>query len=167
MYTNDNLDIIQDSQAFTHVNGVKYPSNYPKNEIIGLYPVTLTEQPTGKVVTGFHIDANHTQVWDYRDKTIDELLSEKQSLISSISPLQQQIMGKHSDVWAIKFQDSEYDDDLTAQQKQDNKTFNKKVITWRKTVRAQNNGITTANTKEEIQARIDRLNALEASYPEV
>jgi hypothetical protein len=97
----------------------------------------------------------------------DKLLAEKQALLDQIPQIQYKVCAKNSDLWAIKFQDSEFDDDLTAQEKQDNKDFNKKVIKWRKKVRQQNNGITTANTKEEIQARLTRLDELEASYPNV
>lgn len=122
------------------------------------YEETLI-QPTSGTYETVEFDPNGGEA--------QRLLAEKQSLLNQIPQLQYKICANKSDLWAIKFQDSEYDDDLTAQQKQDNKAFNKKVITWRKTVRAQNNNITTANTKEEIQARIDRLNALEASYPEV
>lgn len=168
MYTNDNLDIIEDNQSYIDERGNKYPSNFQKSEIAGLYPVTLTDKPTGDiVVTGFYIDAEHAQVWEYRGKTAQELLAEKQALLDQIEKRQYEICSKKSDLWAIKFQDSEYDDDLTAQQKQANKALNKRIIAWRKSVRAQNNGITTDNTKEEIQARLDNLTALEASYPEI
>ena len=99
MYTNDNLDIIEDNQAFTHSNGNKYPSNYQKDEIAGLYPVTLTDKPTGAVVVkGFHIDETHTQVWDYREKTSDELAEEKrQSILNDILSLEAQVTARRRD----------------------------------------------------------------------
>lgn len=97
----------------------------------------------------------------------DKLLAEKQSLIDTIKPLQNKVMNKNSDVWAIKSQDSENDDELTTEEKEANTAFNKKVIKWRKKVRKQNNNITTDNTLTEIQARIDMLNALDASFPEI
>lgn len=136
----------------------------------------MTQIPVYQIVNGNQLievleppyqGATPVRYYDPNEVEAQRLLAEKQYLLDSIPTTQQRIMGKHSDVWAIKFQDSEYDDDLTAQQKQDNKAFNKKVITWRKTVRAQNNNITTANTKEEIQARLDRLAELEQSYPEI
>lgn len=110
MYTDRTLRVINDNDAFTDLSGVKHPSNYPKNEIVGIYPVTLTEQPTGDVViTGFHIDETHTQVWDYREKTTEELSEEKrQSLLNDIVALEAQAqkprtvrgatLGKASDI---------------------------------------------------------------------
>ena len=58
--------------------GNKAGEDVAKNEIQGLFPVTETDAPTTGdiVITGFHIDENHTQVWDYREKTSDELAEE-------------------------------------------------------------------------------------------
>lgn len=169
MYTNDNLDIIEDGQAFTHVNGTKYPSNFPKGEIAGLYPVTLTDAPTGDIViTGFHIDNTHTQVWDYRSKTAQELLSEKQALLDSIEPRQRELFSKHSDSWmAKKKRNDDFLTDNPTEPDDFNYTKYNKVTKWGKKVEKANNGITIDNTKEEIQARLDSLDALDASFPNI
>lgn len=170
MYTNDNLDIIEDGQAFTHANGVKYPSNYPKNEIVGLYPVTLTAQPTGDIViTGFHIeliDGVYTQVWDYRAKTTDELTAEKQSLLDSIEPLQHTAFNK-SDAWVAKYNRKVDLKTLKGTPKKEcDKTTYKQVLEWAEEVEECNDNITIANTKAEIQARVDRINSLIETFPE-
>ena len=138
MYTNDNLDIIQDNQAFTHIDGTKYPSNYPKDEVAGLYPVTLTDQPTGDIViTGFHIDANHNQVWDYRSKTAEELLSEKQSLINQIEAKQREIFPL-ADGMMSKQKRRELSDKITKTEQE----YNVQVALWADEVGYQNNVVT-------------------------
>lgn len=101
------------------------------------------------------------------DGEYERIIAEKQSLLNSIKPLQTKVMTKNSDVWVIKFQDSENDDELTTEEKKTNKDLNKKVIKWRKKVRRQNNNITIDNTLEEIQARIDRINELDNLFPEI
>ncbi|MFH1158909.1 MAG: hypothetical protein V1721_08575 [Pseudomonadota bacterium] len=78
MYTDSTLQLIYDQQQYVGENGTQYPANYPKDEILGLFPVTETPQPTGSfiVVTGFTINAQHVQVWQTRDKTVEELSGE-------------------------------------------------------------------------------------------
>lgn len=85
MYTNDKLEKIEDYQLV--IVGA---------DAEGIYPVTLTDRPTGDVVvTGFHIDETYTQVWDYREKTIEELTEEKrQSLLNDIVALEAKITNR-------------------------------------------------------------------------
>ena len=67
MYTNTSLDIIQDNAPYTDSSGTNYPSNWDKDTIAELFPVTLVTQPTEVVIEGFHIelvDVTYTQVWD-------------------------------------------------------------------------------------------------------
>ncbi len=73
MYTNKNLEIINDNAAYTDSEGIKYPSNYPKSAIAELHKVTEVEQPTDEIVDGFYVDETYTQVWNTRVKTEDEL----------------------------------------------------------------------------------------------
>lgn len=75
MYTNTNLDIIQDNAPYTDSNGVSYPRTFPKDEIAELFPVTTTECPACNVCEGYHIELigeTYTQVWDTRDYTQEE-----------------------------------------------------------------------------------------------
>jgi hypothetical protein len=66
MWTNDALSIINDHEPYTAKDGTKYPWNYPKDSIPGLYPVTLTPRPDDGdyAVTDFSINQDHVQVWD-------------------------------------------------------------------------------------------------------
>ena len=74
MYTNKDLEIINDNAPYTDSDGTKYPRNFPKDEIAELHKVTETERPVGElVVEGFHIDESYNQVWDVREKTQEEL----------------------------------------------------------------------------------------------
>ncbi len=77
MYTDNTLRVIQDGQAFTHADtGVKFPKNYPKDEIADLFIVTETTKPANtetEITTGFIINESHTQVWQTRSKTVEEL----------------------------------------------------------------------------------------------
>lgn len=64
MYTDATLNPIENTAPYTAADGTNYQSNYPKAEIAGLFPVTLTPRPIDHslVVTGFTIDAAHAQV---------------------------------------------------------------------------------------------------------
>lgn len=73
IYTNTNLDIIHDKSPFEGLDGTKYPGNYPKGEIAELILVTESPIPKGKVVSGYHIDSEYNQAWDYREKNAEEL----------------------------------------------------------------------------------------------
>lgn len=77
MYTDSTLRIIKDNEAFQHADtGVKYPSNYPKEEIEGLYKVTESTRPNDTSttkVTGFHINENYSQVWDVEQRSQEEI----------------------------------------------------------------------------------------------
>lgn len=78
MYTDSTRQPILNDQWYVHLEtGTKYPPGYPRNLIPGLHPVTLVPAPTGNVVvSGFTINDNYEQVWDYRDKTRDEINAE-------------------------------------------------------------------------------------------
>lgn len=78
MWTNESLIVIQDNDEYINAEGTQYPSNYPKDEIAGLFEVVEIARPNNpsKKVTGFHIeedDGVYTQVWDEVDKTSEEL----------------------------------------------------------------------------------------------
>ena len=74
MYTNANLDKIQDNAPYTSlIDGTKYPSNFPKDDITELEPVTMCDCPTGCFIIGWYIDETYTQVWDTRPYTQEEL----------------------------------------------------------------------------------------------
>lgn len=92
LYTNNNLVPVKDDESYVDEDGTKYPYNYHKDEIPGLFVVTETEPvvPTGKVITGFHINSEHIQVWDLRDKTPEELAAEQEEtrVIPSVAILQ-------------------------------------------------------------------------------
>ncbi len=132
MYTDSTLRVLQDNQAFTHVDtGVKYPKNYPKNEIDGLFAVTLVTQPTGVVIDGYHIeliDVTYTQVWDTSalptppaktwddvDNLQNQLLSVNSSVMKRITryKLQFDLTGKTPKENAAKYQELlQYTDDV-------------------------------------------------------
>lgn len=78
IFTNITLQPIYDYQQYVGEDGTQYPTNYPKDEIPELFPVTEAPQPAGSflVVTGFTINAQHVQVWQTRDKTAEELSGE-------------------------------------------------------------------------------------------
>ncbi len=76
MYTNKNLEVINDNAAYIDSEGIKYPRNYPKSAIAELHKVTEVDQPTDEIVEGFCIDETYTQVWNTRVKTEDELSDE-------------------------------------------------------------------------------------------
>lgn len=78
MYTNKNLEVINDNAAYIDSEGVKYPRNFPKSEITELYQVTETDRPTDTelIVEGFSIDETYTQVWNTRVKTAEEFSNE-------------------------------------------------------------------------------------------
>jgi hypothetical protein len=81
MYTDHTLKPIDDNAQYTSPgkDGTKYPPNWPKDEIPGLHKVILTDRPDnpGKVVTGFRIDEQFTQVWEERDLTDEEIYAQK------------------------------------------------------------------------------------------
>jgi len=68
--------IIAEKQIYIDSNGIKYPANYPKEQIAELEKVKETEAPTDKIIEGFFIDENFQQVWNVRDKTQAELDTE-------------------------------------------------------------------------------------------
>lgn len=62
MYTDKNLQPIRDDAQYTDENGTRYPWNYPKDEIKGLFKVAETEKPEG--AASFTINAQYQQVWE-------------------------------------------------------------------------------------------------------
>ena len=67
MYTDSTLQPIDNNAPYTDSAGVKYPRNFPKDEIDELFPVTTVTAPTGVIIEGYHIeliDMTYTQVWD-------------------------------------------------------------------------------------------------------
>ena len=73
MYTNSTLQPVGDNDKYIGLDGTTYPSNFPKGSIPELHEVTLTQPPEGKIALSFSIDETYTQVWQYRDKTQEEL----------------------------------------------------------------------------------------------
>lgn len=85
MHTDSTLQPIYDNQWYTHPEtGTRYPPNYPRNGIDGLHQVTETDPPLGDVViTGFIINENYEQVWNYRKKTADEIADAQQAALKT------------------------------------------------------------------------------------
>ena len=77
MYTDVYLKPIYEGHPYTSPSGTAYPSNFPKNEIPGLFLVAEIPRPNDPslVITGFTIDESNTQVWQTRVKTQEELTS--------------------------------------------------------------------------------------------
>ena len=121
MYTNSNLEVIQDNAPYTSIeDGTKYPKNYPKDEIAELYPVTLVTQPTGVIIDGYHIELIsevYTQVWDTSalpaktwddvDNLQNQLLSVNSSVMKRVVryDTQDKLTGKTPKENATKFQE--------------------------------------------------------------
>lgn len=83
MYTNINLEVIQDNAHYTDSEGVKYPRNFPKDEIGELHKVTEAARPVNtetEITTGFIIDETYTQIWQTRPKTAEEITQEESAL---------------------------------------------------------------------------------------
>lgn len=77
MYTDETLTPIADNAPYVSADGTKYPPNFPKSEIPGLYQVTETAKPENtdtEAVTGFIIDEELVQVWQTRSRTEEELI---------------------------------------------------------------------------------------------
>ena len=68
--------IVADRDIYIDSNGIKYPRNYPKDEISELEKVTETAPPQNKIIEGFFIDEDYIQMWNFRDKNTDELKAE-------------------------------------------------------------------------------------------
>jgi len=77
MYTDSTLRPIYKGQEYTAPDGTRYPHDYPKNEIAGVFPIIERPRPTDKIVTGFEINSRYERVWLTRDKTPEELAAEK------------------------------------------------------------------------------------------
>ena len=85
MYCDEQLNVVRDNEQYTAPNGTTYPAAYPKSEIPGIHKVIESPAPldSGIVVTGFHIDANFNQVWDYRQETAEETKAKINAAIMS------------------------------------------------------------------------------------
>lgn len=82
MWTDNTLSPIANGDDYTDADGTYYPAQFPKADIPGLFPVTETPRPDAAevIVSGFHIDASHTQVWETQPrpgKTPEELAAEE------------------------------------------------------------------------------------------
>jgi hypothetical protein len=106
MYTNENLDIVQDNAPYRDSNGTNYPRNYPKDEIAELFPVQETPKDTDPnvVIEGFHIEkieSNYVQVWNVRSKTEEELQDDTLRLEEALKSQAQQALTT-SDMVALR-----------------------------------------------------------------
>lgn len=63
MWADKNLNPVRSFDIYVDSNGTRYPWNYPKGEIPGLFKVKESACPEGVEVTGFVIDKNFQQVW--------------------------------------------------------------------------------------------------------
>jgi hypothetical protein len=77
MWCKDDLIPIADDAPVTGPDGTNYPGNWDKSTLPFLHSVTLEAYPAtpNVVVTGFHIDAGFTQVWETRSLTPSERIS--------------------------------------------------------------------------------------------
>lgn len=76
MFTDKNLLPIHDLASYVDEKGTKYPGNFPKTKISGLFKVKEVPPPTDSnlVVTGFTINSKYEQVWTTREKTEQEII---------------------------------------------------------------------------------------------
>lgn len=167
MYTDNTLRVIQDNQAFTHIDtGVKYPRNYPKDEIIGLFPVTLIDRPIDDatyITTDFVIQdiiGIHTQVWDTRLKTAEELQADADAIAAliptwdDVDSLQNELLSVNSSVMKriVRYETQLA---LTGKTPKENATKYQELLQYADDVR--DNDATTHATP---QLALDALNAL-------
>lgn len=90
-------------------------------------------------------------------------LQEKQKLLDHIQSRQQQLLSRW-DAFASKTWAAEL---FNKANKQTLKEQARVIDPWSDAIRLQNNDISVSNTLAEIQARLTRLDELEASYPNV
>lgn len=78
MYADKKMIPIKDTAPYVDAAGTKYPGNFPKSKISGLFKVKETAPPVDSnlVVTGFTINSNYEQVWTTREKTEQELMDD-------------------------------------------------------------------------------------------
>lgn len=74
MYTNSTLKPIQDNALYVGLDGTQW-ANTNKDKIPELHKVTETPRPDEEmyIVTGFHINENYEQVWDYKLRPVPTL----------------------------------------------------------------------------------------------
>lgn len=78
MWVTDEYLEIFDNDLFIGKDGTQYPSNFPKNEILELLPVTLVQEPLIKQYQKLNykiefINEVYTQVWYITDWTQEEV----------------------------------------------------------------------------------------------
>lgn len=76
MYINNKQEIVNDNESYIDSDGVKYPGNYPKDNIAELNKVVETEVPAGEMTEGFTVNDSFEQVWNIKEKTEAELNAE-------------------------------------------------------------------------------------------
>ncbi len=79
MFCTINLDVVNDNDFYIcRETNVVYPPTWDKETIPSLVKVIESTplSDTNLRVAGFHIDENFNQVWDYVNKTEEELLQE-------------------------------------------------------------------------------------------
>ena len=101
MYIDNLKNIIQDDAPFKDLIGKKYPSNFPKDEIEELHKIneTVCNCPSGYKVKGFVVDENYNQVWEYEQKTSDEIERETASQWEKVRNYRDELL-KQSD-WTM------------------------------------------------------------------
>lgn len=82
MWINANQQIIEDNDSYIDVDGTRYPSNFPKAQIVELTQVATTPQPViGQFQTASYEIVDGTQVWQVTDWTQEEIDTYNKSLI--------------------------------------------------------------------------------------
>lgn len=74
MWLTADQTLIQSSEAYTGIDGTRYPANFPKSEIAELYFITLTDKP---IITQYQ-DASYSivdmaQTWAITDWTPEQI----------------------------------------------------------------------------------------------
>ncbi len=74
LWTDSTLRVIEDHAEYIAPDGAKYPPNWDKSNIPGLFAVTTTNPPTDAnvVVTGYYITEDYTQAWITRLRTSED-----------------------------------------------------------------------------------------------
>jgi hypothetical protein len=94
MWTDATLKAIFDNDQYTGADGTTYPGNFPKNEIPGLFLVTLADRPDTAInrINDFTINEDHVQVWDSTPLTANEISSRNKAMVPrSVSAYQAKV----------------------------------------------------------------------------
>ena len=94
MYCDKNKRVINDGDVYVNEKGTKYPSNFPREDIIGLFKVkeTTCYCPNNKQAR-FEIDDDFNQIWIYEELNI--LSTEQQK--NTIDGLQSDLLSNFHD----------------------------------------------------------------------